>query len=184
MEAWQESQQKANLYLQDNFAIGSSQVVRRFELDKVQEPVLWAKDPQDALELVKKFQSAPELQINFLSDLTAYDNADKKEGAGGRFVVVIQLLSTLTKVRLRIKTMLTEGQPMLSLTSVWPAANWLEREVFDMFGITFEGHPDLRRILMDERFHGFPLRKEYPYKQREPFSDNVKINLDSKDAHS
>jgi NADH:ubiquinone oxidoreductase subunit C len=166
------NQTLANEVLQNTFAH-----TRKFNFDKVNEPILWAMDPKDAVHLIKKFQEKIELKINFLSDITAYDNSDKGDGEDGRFVVVIQLLSTETLVRIRIKVLLKLGQDMETLTGIWPAANWLEREVFDMYGIGFSGHPNLKRILMDERFSGNPLRKEYYYKQREPFSDNVKINL-------
>ncbi|MDH4468663.1 MAG: NADH-quinone oxidoreductase subunit C [Bacteriovoracaceae bacterium] len=166
-----EIQNKANEILQNTFASE-----RKFSLDKVGEPILWANGPKDALHLIKKFQDHIDLKIDFLSDLTAYDNTDKKDGEG-RFVVVIQLLSMQTFIRIRLKVLLKANEEMETLTNIWPAANWLEREVFDMYGIIFAGHPNLKRILMDERFHGHPLRKEYPYKQREPFSDNTKINL-------
>jgi len=168
-------QNKANELLLGSFTENG----RKSSLDKVNEPILWANSSNDLRELIHEFMHHPDTQINFLSDLTAYDNADRKDGHDGRFVVVVQLLSTLTKVRLRLKLLLKENESLQTLTTIWPAANWLEREIFDMFGIVFEGHPNLKRILMDERFSGFPLRKEYPYKYREPFSDNVKINLAS-----
>jgi NADH/F420H2 dehydrogenase subunit C len=152
---------------------------RRATLDKASEPILWAKNPADLVSLVKELQEHHETQFNLLSDITAYDNADGKDGKEGRFVVVVQLLSTITKVRVRLKVLLKENEPMETLVNVWPAANWLEREVFDMFGIHFNGHPNLKRILMDERFTGHPLRKEYPYKLREPFADNVRIDIES-----
>ena len=72
------------------------------------------------------------------------------------------LYSTRHRHRVRVKTKVGENQPLPSVTPVWPAANWLEREVFDMFGVNFTGHPDRRRILMPEDWQGFPQRKDYP----------------------
>ena len=72
------------------------------------------------------------------------------------------LYSTRHRHRIRVKTIVAENQPLPSVTSVWPAANWLEREIYDMFGVNFAGHPDRRRILMPEDWQGFPQRKDYP----------------------
>ena len=100
------------------------------------------------------------LQYNLLTDVTAVDYLGKKEE---RFMMVYQLYSIPNKDRLRIKTPVTEADCTVpSATQVWRTANWLEREVFDMFGITFDKHPDLRRILMTDDWVGHPLRKDYP----------------------
>ena len=86
-----------------------------------------------------------------------------------RFAVVYHFFSTAHKHRLRLSVPLEESVARVdSLTSLWPGANWLEREVWDMFGIRFTGHPDLKRILMYEGFEGHPLRKDYPVKKRQP----------------
>jgi NADH-quinone oxidoreductase subunit C len=86
-----------------------------------------------------------------------------------RFTVVYHFFSLSHKHRLRLIVALDEADPEVdSLTSLWAGANWLEREVWDMFGIRFRGHPDLRRILMYEEFEGHPLRKDYPVKKRQP----------------
>jgi NADH-quinone oxidoreductase subunit C len=101
----------------------------------------------------------PQLQYNFLSDLTCLDWYP----AEPRFEVVYHLLSIPRKARLRLKVRLGGEEPRLeSVTSVWPAANFFEREVFDLFGVYFEGHPYLRRILMPEDWEGHPLRRDYP----------------------
>jgi NADH-quinone oxidoreductase subunit C len=100
-----------------------------------------------------------DLRFNFLSDLTCVDWYP----AEPRFEVVYHLFSIPKKLRLRLKVKLVAGDPCLeSVTSVWPAANFFEREVFDLFGIRFEGHPYLRRIMMPENWEGHPLRKDYP----------------------
>ena len=89
--------------------------------------------------------------------------------AEARFAVVYHFYSTARKHRLRLVVPVEEGDAEVdSLTSLWPGANWLEREVWDMFGISFKGHPDLRRILMYEEFEGHPLRKDYPVNKRQP----------------
>ena len=88
---------------------------------------------------------------------------------GARFTVVYHFYSTAHKHRLRLVVPLKEADPEVdSLTPLWAGANWLEREVWDMFGITFRGHPGLKRILMYEGFAGHPLRKDYPVKKRQP----------------
>jgi NADH-quinone oxidoreductase subunit C len=99
------------------------------------------------------------LQFNFLSDLTCVDWYPSDP----RFEVVYHLFSIPKKFRVRLKVKLGGDDPSLqSITSVWPAANYFEREVFDLFGIRFEGHPYLRRIMMPENWEGHPLRKDYP----------------------
>jgi len=113
------------------------------------------------------------LQFNQLTDLTAVDYLGKKED---RFMMVYQLLSITNKDRLRIKTPVAESDSSIpTATQVWKTANWLEREVFDLFGITFDKHPDLRRILMDDDWVGHPLRKDYPLQgpDREPYKGRL-----------
>jgi NADH-quinone oxidoreductase subunit C len=101
-----------------------------------------------------------------LAELTAVDYLEYP-GATDRFGVVYGLLSTLTGERLIVKTFVNPPDPKLpSVVPLWRAADWMEREVFDMFGIVFTGHPDLRRILMPEEFTAFPLRKDYPLRGR------------------
>jgi NADH-quinone oxidoreductase subunit C len=140
----------------------------------------------------------PEFAMNFLMDLTAVDystfgrrpasaffassgvavrplpqipDEDPWPGPPGpaRFAVVYHFYSTRHKHRLRLVVPVQEDDPEVdSLTPLWPGANWLEREVWDMFGIVFRGHPGLKRILMYEEFEGHPLRKDYPVKKRQP----------------
>lgn len=149
---------------------------RKLELDSLNEPVLWAKNPEDAKLLVKSFMVDPNLKVDYLSDVTAYDNQDGEDG-DGRFVLVYNLSSLELHTRIRVKCLLQKTQQAQTIVDLFAGANWLEREVYDMYGITFNGHPNLRRIMMDERFSGHPLRKEYPIKQREGFSDNIDFHL-------
>lgn len=98
-----------------------------------------------------------------LIDLTAVDYQGYPDPMPGRYAVVYELCSTASNARLRVKTFLPADDPSVSsATAVWPGAGWPEREVFDLMGIRFEGHPDLRRILLPETFVHHPLRKEYP----------------------
>ena len=96
--------------------------------------------------------------FNQLSDLTAVDYPERPE----RFEMVYQLLSMRNNMRMRLLAAVGEGQAVSSVTSVYSAANWAEREAWDMFGIFFAGHPDLRRLLTDYGFEGHPLRKDFP----------------------
>jgi NADH-quinone oxidoreductase subunit C len=103
--------------------------------------------------------SEPFLHFAFLSDITTVDRFPIEP----RFEVNYHLLSIERSDRLRLKVRLAGNDPTLpSVTSVWPTANWHERENYDLFGIRFEGHPDLRRILMPDDWDGHPLRKDYP----------------------
>ncbi len=172
-----ETQEKVSAHLAAKYAEG-----RKLEFDKLNEPVLWAKDADDAHAVIAQMKKDAELAIDFLSDLTAYDNVDGEDGEK-RFVLVHQIFSTEKHTRIRIKTLVGEAEQAVSITDLWVGANWLEREVYDMYGITFRGHPNLRRILMDERFSGHPLRKGYPIKQREPFSDNIRMHMGANPLH-
>jgi NADH-quinone oxidoreductase subunit C len=148
----------------------------RLERDKLNETVLWLSRAEQLPSLCESFRQDPKLKFDRLSDITAYDNVDQKDGAK-RFVAVYQLYSMHFHTRLRLKISVAEDEAVPTLCSVWPAANWLEREVFDLFGIRFSDHPDLRRIMMDERFQGHPLRKEYELKDRQPFMDSLPARL-------
>jgi NADH-quinone oxidoreductase subunit C len=153
---------------------------------------------KDLLEVADFLKHDPALRMNFLMDLTAVDYStfgkrpapaffassgvavtpssqipDKDPWPGppdrSRFTVVYHFYSMAHKHRLRLVVPVEEAAPELdSLTALWPGADWLEREVWDMFGIVFRGHPNLRRILMYEGFEGHPLRKDYPVNKRQP----------------
>lgn len=117
--------------------------------------------PGQYRNLCNFFRVHEQMAFVALSDITAVDML--KLRTIPRFDVVVMLYSIKNRVRLRIKTGIDDGQPVDSLVPLWPGANWLEREVYDMFGIVFDGHPNLKRILLDENWdEGFPLRKDYP----------------------
>jgi NADH-quinone oxidoreductase subunit C len=123
--------------------------------------------PEVLLPVCTFLKQDPDLDYNFLMDLTAVDylRFDKDP----RFEVVYHFFSLAKKWRVRIKVGVGGEKPEVdSLVALWPGANWFEREVWDMFGIRFRDHPDLRRILMYEEFEGHPLRKDYPISKRQP----------------
>jgi NADH-quinone oxidoreductase subunit C len=109
--------------------------------------------------VTRHLRDAPDAAFDFCSDVTASDWPPRTEA---RFDVVYCLYSTRLRHRIRVKVRVAENQPIPSATPVWPAADWLEREVWDLFGVNFTGHPDRRRILMPEDWQGFPQRKDYP----------------------
>jgi NADH-quinone oxidoreductase subunit C len=116
-------------------------------------------------KIAKFLKETPELEYSLLLDITCVDYL----GQEPRFELIYHVYSFRLNHRLRIKVKISEETPVIeSLTPLWKNANWLEREVFDMFGIKFKNHPDLRRILMYEEFEGYPLRKDYPLKKRQP----------------
>jgi NADH-quinone oxidoreductase subunit C len=114
--------------------------------------------PDKLIAVARHLRYAPDAAFDLCTDVTATDWPLRPE----RFDVVYCLFSTRLHHRVRLKARLPENQPIASSTAVWPSSNWLEREVFDMFGIEFTGHPDLRRILMPDDWQGYPQRKDYP----------------------
>src|SRR6266851_7942919 len=113
--------------------------------------------------VARALRDRPDLAFTFLAELTAVDFWPREP----RFEVVYILVSIAHRRRLRVKVRLHGADPHVATVSgVWPAANWLEREVWDLFGIAFDGHPDPRRLLMPEDWEGFPLRKDYPVQIR------------------
>ena len=110
------------------------------------------------VDVCRFLRDTPGLEFDFLTDLTAVDYPTRPQ----RFDVVLHVYSMTQNHMLRVKAGVADGETIPSVTPVWKAANWEEREAFDMFGIVFEDHPDLRRILLPEDWEGYPLRKEYP----------------------
>jgi NADH-quinone oxidoreductase subunit C len=126
--------------------------------------------PSDWLEIARFLRNDAECAMNHFIDLTAADYPEREsEGARlPRFDVLLLVRSLESKARVRLKTRVRDGEELDTLTSVWRGADWTEREVYDMFGVRFRGHPDLRRILMYEEFVGYPLRKDYPIGKTQP----------------
>jgi NADH-quinone oxidoreductase subunit C len=116
--------------------------------------------PREHIREVAEFlRSDAELKFTYLSDLSGVDRFPVEP----RFEVNYHLVSLERRERLRLKVRVAGDDPRVqTVTSVWPTANWHERETFDLFGVRFEGHPDLRRILLPENWEGHPLRKDYP----------------------
>jgi NADH-quinone oxidoreductase subunit C len=132
--------------------------------------------PADYRKSCEKLKDHPELGFEQMIDLCGVDYAayGDEPREGPRFAAVVHLLSVKNNWRVRIRSFCADNDfPMIaSLVDVWPAAGWFEREAFDLFGIMFEGHPDLRRILTDYGFVGHPFRKDFP------LSGNVEMRYD------
>jgi len=134
----------------------------------------------DLLEAMTALRDRPELRFEQLTDVCGVDYSTYRNSepsallAGTRFAVVYHLLSYANNWRLRVRTHATDDElPVVaSVIGIWPSANWFEREAFDLFGIVFTGHPDLRRILTDYGFIGHPFRKDFP------ISGNVEMRYD------
>ncbi|PIP36906.1 MAG: NADH-quinone oxidoreductase subunit C [Desulfobacterales bacterium CG23_combo_of_CG06-09_8_20_14_all_52_9] len=120
---------------------------------------------ESILEICTFLRDDEALLYNFMMDLTVVDYLGREP----RFEVVYHLFSLRHNRRVRIKARVSEADAIIdSIVPVWVGANWFEREAFDMYGITFKGHPEMRRILLYEGFEGHPLRKDYPIKKRQP----------------
>ena len=118
-------------------------------------------------DVVNWLRDEPDLAFNMLTDLTAVDWLE--QGKTPRFEVVYHLYSVERGHRLRIKTPVPEEEPVVeTITDLYKIADWMEREIWDMYGIRFRGHPNLKRILLYEEFVGHPLRKDYPKEKRQP----------------
>jgi NADH-quinone oxidoreductase subunit C len=119
------------------------------------------------IEIVDFIRDDSDFDMSMLIDLTAVDGLGMKWKP--RFEMVYHFYSLKKNHRLRLKVQVDEKDALMpTLTAHWPIANWMEREAWDMYGIEFKDHPDLRRILMYEGFQGHPLRKDYPYNKRQP----------------
>jgi len=122
-------------------------------------------DPERVVEVARLLRDDSALEFEMLTDVTAVDYL----GQEPRFEMVYHFYSVAANRRLRIKARVPEEAAEIdSLVDVYASANWMEREVWDLYGIRFKGHPDLRRILLYEEFEGHPLRKDYPKEKRQP----------------
>lgn len=135
--------------------------------------------PGKIMDICRYLHDDPDLYMDYLADLCGVDYPDRKY----RFEVVYNLFSIKHRHRIRVKALLQEKDPNVdSVVSIWAGANWHEREACDMYGIVFNGHPDLRRILMPDDWEGYPLRKDYPLKG--PEDAEYKVMEELKDLHS
>lgn len=139
--------------------------------------------PDKLLSLMQAMRDLPNYGFALLMDLTAVDWLEIRKP---RFDVVYHLYSVEHNHRLRVKVAVEDGQHIASLAKLWPVADWFEREVWDLYGIKFDGHPNLKRILLYEEFKGHPLRKDYPYDKRQPLEPETwpvrKIQVRMKEA--
>ena len=133
-----------------NFRFGS--------IDLQNDNLICLCEASHLIDNVSNFKRHPDLKLKQLVDILAIDYPNKED----RFEVVYLFLSHENNFRISIKMKIKDGEKIPTLTNIYPSANWLEREVFDMNGIEFEGHPDPRRILTDYNFKGHPLRKDFP----------------------
>jgi NADH-quinone oxidoreductase subunit C len=151
--------------LQDTFADAIVETHAQFGDDTaIVDPGAWRS-------IAQFLRDDPRLAMDHFIDLTAVDYPDRQ---AGRFEVVLHLRSFGKTHRIRLKARLDDNDaaPHIdSLSDIWRGANWFERECFDMFGVVFDGHPDLRRILMYEEFEGYPLRKDYPATRIQPLME-------------
>jgi NADH-quinone oxidoreductase subunit C len=149
---------------------------RLLGLGRIGDELTIVIEPADLLVVGRTLRDASDLCFEQLIDLCAVDYLTYKEGAreGRRFAVVYHLLSITHNWRLRLRAFADDDElPVMdSVTELWPAANWYEREAFDLLGVVFTGHPDLRRILTDYGFIGHPFRKDFP------LSGNVEMRYD------
>lgn len=120
------------------------------------------------VDVCRFLKEESDLDFNFMMDLTAVDYLNQKD-CSERFEVVYHFYSLKHNHRIRVKAPVSETDCTIdSIVLLWVGANWFEREVYDMYGIKFNDHPDLRRILLYEEFEGYPLRKDYPITKRQP----------------
>lgn len=129
-------------------------------------------NPGDLVAVLQFAKSNPLCPFDLLLDICGVDYLPENP----RFAVVYHLYSLVHNERLRLKVRVEAKNPVVaSVINLWPAADWFEREVFDMYGICFDGHPNLKRLLMWEEFEGHPLRKDYPIARRQPIPTSAKL---------
>ena len=155
LNQWGENWKSQVAILREKFGAGIEEV--RMPTDYPTDvPIIYVQK-EKIVEFLSFMKLDAAFDYSFLADLTATD-----EETDLRFEIVYNLLSLAKHWRIRVKVRAREGEEVPTIITVWKGANWQEREVWDMFGVKFSKHPDLRRVLMDFRFVGHPLRKDYP----------------------
>tara|TARA_B100000029_G_C17471933_1_gene922288 strand:+ start:602 stop:1210 length:609 start_codon:yes stop_codon:yes gene_type:complete len=129
-----------------------------YEIENLKDEISIFVKPEDIANTLMFLKDNPSLNLEILTDITAIDYPNEKY----RFLMVYNLLSVSKNLRVKVKSRISENFSVNSVSDVFSSANWYEREVWDLFGIRFTGHPDLRRILTDYDFQGHPLRKDFP----------------------
>ncbi len=129
-----------------------------YEISNSKNEITIMAKQKDIFSILMFLKDNPSISMESLIDLTAIDYPNQEK----RFILAYNLLSVSKNLRIKVKTKISEDVPIQSITDIYPCANWYEREVWDLFGIRFSGHPDLRRILTDYDFEGHPLRKDFP----------------------
>ena len=130
----------------------------KFKINVLNNEISIFVQDKDILKTLMFFKDNPSFNMHTLIDLTAVDYPSEEK----RFLIIYNLLSVSKNFRIKVKTWVSTDNPISSVTEIFPCANWYEREAWDLFGIRFVGHPDLRRILTDYDFVGHPLRKDFP----------------------
>lgn len=161
--------------------------IKHIETEATDMPIVEV-DAEKVVDFLRSITNEEGFEYNFLSDLTAYDHnppvekvpdyglgSCREEGDEKRFVVVYHLLSLQNKDRIRVIVRLNDGEEVPSVVGIWKSANWLEREVFDLYGVRFANHPNLRRIMLDDRWVGHPLRKDYHIKKYQRWEDSLEM---------
>ncbi len=129
-----------------------------YEISNSKNEITIMAKQKDVFSILMFLRDNPSISMESLIDLTAIDYPNQEK----RFILAYNLLSVSKNLRIKVKTKISEDVPIQSVTDIYSCANWYEREVWDLFGIRFSGHPDLRRILTDYDFEGHPLRKDFP----------------------
>ena len=137
----------------------NSELTTKIKESFIKHQQLYIKiNPEDLLDVVLSLKSNKNTKFKQLIDITAADYPESKK----RFKMIYLLLSHEFNHRIVLSYFISENEKILSLTKIFPSSNWMEREIFDMYGVKFADHPDLRRILTDYGFEGYPLRKDFP----------------------
>ena len=137
----------------------NSELTTKIKDSKIRHNQLYITiNSEDLLDVVLLLKTNKNTKFRQLIDITAADYPENQQ----RFKMIYLLLSHEFNQRIILSYFINENEPISSLTKIFPSANWMEREIFDMYGISFKNHPDLRRILTDYNFEGFPLRKDFP----------------------